>query len=251
MDIAFHVTENDLEAVRRLVRENGDNPLVEIRRERNVRGETPPLTEEGCWQAHMMCLLTTQQRSGPTSHVHRFLTTRPFPLRLAALPEADQRKEFIQRTLQNSGGIRRNGVIADHACRNLQWFSGAGWGELSELLESLGAVDDHLVEREVADQVADAFHGFGPKQSRNFLQVLGLTCYEIPVDSRIVKWLRSELEFPLALQSATLSDREHYRLISEGIRQLCETAGIYPCEFDAMVFSRIEGDAWADVDPAF
>jgi len=251
MDIAFHVTESDLDAVRRLVGENGKNSLVEVRRERNVCRKIPPLTPERCWKAHMMCLLTTQQRSGPASHVHRFLTKSPFPLRLSELPNADARKRFIQETLKNSGGIRRNGVIADQACRNLKWFTDAGWSELSGRLTTLSANDDHLMERATADQIADTFHGFGPKQSRNFLQVLGLTRYEIPIDSRIVKWLRSALNFPLALQSSTLSDREHYRLVSEAIRQLCEAAGIYPCEFDAMVFSRLEGEAWADVDPEF
>ena len=38
-------------------------------------------------------------------------------------------------------------------------------------------------ERQAADYFADHFAGFGPKQSRNLLQSLGLARYEVPIDS--------------------------------------------------------------------
>jgi hypothetical protein len=36
----------------------------------------------------------------------------------------------------------------------------------------------------VAGYIQETFEGFGPKQSRNLLQALGLTRYEIPIDIR-------------------------------------------------------------------
>ena len=39
-------------------------------------------------------------------------------------------------------------------------------------------------ERETARWIASRLVGFGPKQSRNLLQSLGLGRYEIPLDSR-------------------------------------------------------------------
>jgi hypothetical protein len=38
-------------------------------------------------------------------------------------------------------------------------------------------------ERKCAEMINDTLLGFGPKQSRNLLQRLGLTKYEIPIDS--------------------------------------------------------------------
>lgn len=82
--------------------------------------------------------------------------------------------------------------------------------------------------------------GFGPKQSRNLLQILGLTIYEIPIDSRIAKWLNTKLEFPLTVSAITLQDLNFYNFVSDAIQNLCEKSNVKPCLFDASVF--IEGD---------
>jgi hypothetical protein len=85
--------------------------------------------------------------------------------------------------------------------------------------------------------------GLGPKQSRNFLQCLGLTRYEIPIDSRITKWL-NDFGFPVALGAAALSDPDYYAFVNDGVRELCKAAGTYPCVFDAVVFSRVDKGGW-------
>jgi len=48
---------------------------------------------------------------------------------------------------------------------------------------------EHIkIEREACILLQE-LKGIGPKQSRNLRQALGLLRYEIPIDSRIVKWL--------------------------------------------------------------
>jgi hypothetical protein len=43
------------------------------------------------------------------------------------------------------------------------------------------------------ETTASVGKGVGPTQARNLLQSLGLTWYEIPLDSRVVRWLRDRL----------------------------------------------------------
>lgn len=94
-------------------------------------------------------------------------------------------------------------------------------------------------ERAVANYIEDTFKGFGPKQSRNLLQMLGLTQYEIPIDSRLSTWLNPCLS-PVALTSPLLGDRAFYEFVQAGIQELCRQAGTVPCLFDASVFAAME-----------
>ncbi len=85
--------------------------------------------------------------------------------------------------------------------------------------------------------------GFGPKKARNLLQELGLTIYEIPIDSRITKWL-NKFGFPFKLSSTALSDRNYYNMILDGFQRVCEETGIYPCVLDAAIFASFDQESW-------
>lgn len=84
--------------------------------------------------------------------------------------------------------------------------------------------------------LATHFDRIGPKHSRNLLQILGLTRYEIPLDGRVTKWLNDDLGFAFDVSAASLSDPDYYDLISEGVQQLCATAEVLPCVLDAAVY---------------
>ena len=83
------------------------------------------------------------------------------------------------------------------------------------------------------------YEGFGPKQSRNFWQELGLTRYEFVLDSRVIKWLK-QIKFPLPLSSEALSNEEYYVFLSDILRELCIKADILPCMLDASVFASYD-----------
>jgi thermostable 8-oxoguanine DNA glycosylase len=89
------------------------------------------------------------------------------------------------------------------------------------------------------------FEGFGPKQARNFLQALGLTRYEIPIDSRVTDWLNRN-GFPLELTAAALADRNYYLFILDAIQRLCEKAEIFPCLLDAAIFSAADSSEFTE-----
>jgi hypothetical protein len=196
----------------------------------------------------MMCLLTTQQKSGPTSAVARILRAKPFPLRLSDVKNARDPEKFILRELENFGGIRRPPTISEQAASNLFWFAGKGWRELKSRLLGIENRTNYKKERNVAYWLAENMKGLGPKQSRNFIQSLGLSRYEIPIDSRITKWLRDEFDFPLPISSSSLSDLEYYCLVNDIIRDLCRRAGTYPCILDAVIFARVDNGQWNDLE---
>jgi hypothetical protein len=104
------------------------------------------------------------------------------------------------------------------------------------------------IEAEVANYFDSTFRGFGPKQSRNVLQELGLTRYEIPIDSRVTKWLNDEIELPFQVSSTALSDSHIYELVLDGICKLCEECDSLPCVLDASIFSG--QDEYPTADPA-
>ena len=91
----------------------------------------------------------------------------------------------------------------------------------------------------MAKLLKENLKGIGPKQSRNLLQDLGVTSYETPIDSRIIKWLNN-FGFPIPLSSQALQDEHYYNFVSDILFQLCEKANIKPCILDAAVFSSFE-----------
>ena len=82
--------------------------------------------------------------------------------------------------------------------------------------------------------------GFGPKQARNLWQWLGLTRYEIPIDSRVAKWVNGgNLSFKI--DSKKLGAGRYYELLADQIRVICVAAEVLPCVLDACIFAAADG----------
>jgi thermostable 8-oxoguanine DNA glycosylase len=99
-------------------------------------------------------------------------------------------------------------------------------------------------ERKSVEIIIDNLKGFGPKQSRNLLQSLGLTKFEIPIDSRITKWLTA-FGFPMKLSATALSDKNYYNFVLDGFQKICEACDIFPCVMDAAIFSSFD-EEWPE-----
>jgi thermostable 8-oxoguanine DNA glycosylase len=74
---------------------------------------------------------------------------------------------------------------------------------------------------------------------------LGLTRYEIPIDSGITKWL-NDYGLIVKVTEKGLSDENYYNFISDGLQHLCKKVRIYPCVLDAVIFSSFEKDEWPE-----
>jgi hypothetical protein len=92
------------------------------------------------------------------------------------------------------------------------------------------------LERKTAHLLSDRLAGIGPKQARNILQELGLTRYEIPIDSRVAGWLGENLGWNIP--NSDLSDAKGYEFWLDRIQATCDSAGVLPTLFDAAAFEE-------------
>jgi hypothetical protein len=193
--------------------------------------------------------------SGPTPKAPGFaggylLQITPYPLDFDKISLANDPRSAIETAIRNSGGIRFHGKIATDLAENFSKLEDAYWDEtLNRCNQLTGQGTSQSSERSVAHFIADTFRGFGPKQSRNLLQALGLTRYEIPIDSRITKWLRKS-NFPVPISASLLADPDYYDFVLDGFQKLSAAADIFPCELDAIIFAQADNGAWSLQDIA-
>jgi hypothetical protein len=237
MEISWKIQESEIIQIKEFIKHN-NNPVVKRRLDRNVNRQKVQIDKDVILRTILMCLLTSQQRSGPTSRITHFLNQEPFPITFDKIEKVNNTEDFIRTILKQNGLNRYINKIPRFFLTNLNYIQRTNW-EIIEILKSLDFQASKSAEREIADMIDDIFVGFGPKQSRNFLQSIGLTRYEIPIDSRITKWL-NDFGFPVTLSSSALQDKGYYHFVSDGIQELCERAGLYPCILDAAIFSSFD-----------
>lgn len=243
MKIYWNISQTDIDKVKKVIADN-KNSLLLSRQIRNVKKQNIVLDKEIVVKKMIMCLLTSQQRSGPNSAVRQFLRLEQFPITIEKLTSNNNVEEFIKNTLIQNNLTRYVNKISSFFASNFSQMVDSNWTLIREL-EDLKISNSKIKERDFADKLANDFIGFGPKQSRNFLQSLGLTKYEIPIDSRIMTWLK-DFGFPVTLTTSALGDKGYYHFILDGIQELCEKAEIYPCILDAAIFSSFDNGEWID-----
>lgn len=248
MNINWNISQSDIDKVKKVIAEN-ENAFLQARQLRNVDKQNIVIDKDKIIKTMIMCLLTSQQRSGPNSTVGQFLRLDPFPVTHEKLKVVNNVEKFIMDTLQQNGLTRYVNRISSFFASNYGKIVERNWTLINDL-EKLKTSDTKINERNIADNLANDFKGFGPKQSRNFLQALGLTKYEIPIDSRITTWL-NDFGFPVTLTSSPLGDKGYYHFVSDGLQELCEKAEIYPCILDAAIFSSFDNDEWTDKNTIF
>lgn len=243
MKIEITFSQDDVARVRDVVTSMAGHDIVVERRERNVNRRGIDLSRATIWERQIGCLLTTQQKSSEDSAVQRFIRSKSPLLLLHQCEEAKDIVRLAESELSAFGGIRRTTVIPKQIAHNFHRLTAGGWNKLDALLSPLGqAPQSKEAERVCATEIDKLLKGFGPKQSRNLLQWLGLTRHEIPIDSRVIKWLRElgNSDSLHLLSSAALGETEYYCCIMDTIQALCAEAEVIPCIFDASVFASFE-----------
>jgi thermostable 8-oxoguanine DNA glycosylase len=244
MNLTWEIEEQDIEKVVSFYIKWSNDPFVRLRLKRNIERPRPRITKDHLWMTLVGCLLTTQQRSGPGSAVKRFLDANPFPLNYKECSSKDDLEAFARETITSFGGIRRAPTIARWLSNNHKALEGGLWPHLLSRAEEVNVSDNPALERETAHFLAKHLDGIGPKQSRNLLQWVGVSKYEIPIDSRITKWLnRNILKYHLSAN--LLADYTYYDMVSDGIQLLCKRADIWPCMLDAAIFTSFDG-GWSE-----
>lgn len=244
MKVLWKVSKRDIHKAKAFYNAHKHDLAVLDRIERNIKKVHPDFSKVIFWKSMVSCLLTTQQKSGPDSSVSKFRNTRSFPLNYSKCKRSTNLKNLVEKTITKFGGIRRGKTIAEEVEHNFLWLENDGWRIIKGIVGELNKnhkdrTRRKSIERKAAEIISDNLKGFGPKQSRHLLQDLGLTKYEIPIDSRITKWL-NDFGFPVILSAAALGDRNYYNFVLDGFQRFCEACDIYPCVMDAAIFSSFD-----------
>jgi len=245
MQLLWQVDPSDVAKVKAFYEKHCKNAFVQTRIATNLAEDKPVITKELFWDRMVGCLLTTQQRSGPDSAVSRFVLTNPPPLNYRICIEQNNLAEFARKVLSEFGGLLYYNNISKFLSANLPFLENGGWESTIQHLEEVRLNSSPETERLAAAFIDDSFKGFGPKQSRNILQGLGISKYEIPIDSRITKWLNA-FGFPVELTANALQDRNYYNFVSDGFQRLCVACEIMPCVLDAAIFSSFDEGKWTE-----
>jgi len=246
MEFQINCSPDEIKKFQDIISNNQNRDFVMKRIERNVSGQFQKPSQEEIWQTMVMCLLTSQQRSSSQSSVNKFLDEKPFRLSLDKLDKVDNIESFVLSEIKEFRGIRFGPKIAEQVKDNLKELKMGGWEKINDyvlkLLEQRKQTprpEHYQLEREAARLISNVYLGFGPKQSRNFWQELGLTRYEFVLDSRVNKWLR-QIGFPIPLSSMSMGEEEFYCFLSDILRDLCIKADVLPCVLDAAIFSSYD-----------
>jgi len=239
MKLLWEIEESDIQKVKSFYERNKDNPFVHERIKRNINKQNVKISKDIFFKVMVSCLLTTKQRSGPNSAVTKFINAKPFPLQYDDCIKQNNLKKYILTILNSHAGLRRKNKIAEEIETNLRLLENGLWEKIFEIIENLLSNSSVVNERKAAQYISDNLKGFGPKQSRNLLQSLGVTIYEIPIDSRITKWL-NEFGFPIKLSATALADHNYYNFVSDGFQKICKACDIKPCVMDAVIFSSFD-----------
>jgi len=245
MKLLWEFDPQDIARVRDFYEKHCEEPLVKSRISANLRTDKPRTSKGEFWDHMVGCLLSTQQRSGPESPVTKFILTKPSPLNYSICAKQDDLADFARAVLTDFGGLRRSTIIGKELAANMSFLRDGGWEPTLRHLDDLRTSSSPETEKRVAAFVDDNFKGFGPKQSRNLLQGLGLSRFEIPIDSRITKWLNA-IGFPVKLTANALQDRNYYNFVSDGFQKLCEACDVMPCVLDAAIFSSFDEGKWTE-----
>jgi len=169
---------------------------------------------------------------------------KPFPFSYAICSEQENLTEYVTRTLKSYKGIMYYNNIGTSVGKNYRWFSNGGWDKFEGLINPLikqrkqiPALEDQKIERKACEELRSYLQGIGTKQARNYLQLLGLTRYEVPIDSRFLSWF-NELGIPITLNPKALSYAPTYNAVLDKIQELCVKADVLPCILDACVYGR-------------
>lgn len=242
MRIWIEHTRQDVEQVRRLVARPEHQQRIN-RRRADWATQPNEITDTTLWYSMIACLVTSQQRSGEGSHVEAFLARDPLPVNLSVCRQAQHVGEFVARTL-SAAGLRFGPRIGEFCRMNLAAFSPTridpALCSLRDLLANHTPAKERATARLFQKDAAHGLWGLGPKQSRNLLLNLGLMRHELPLDSRVAKWMRANLSDEgsrLVLSPAALMDEDYYSFVVDGVQRLCEEAGVLPSEFDAAAFA--------------
>lgn len=236
MEINWVISDTDISKLAGFINRNISNPEVSYRISRNIEHQNLELNQDGIIYSLLASLMVSHSKFGKILPV---IQEKPFPFQYAIIANVSSIKEYILAYFKKTGITLDESRIPEFFATNFNLLDNYEWEILTPLSQLLYKKKDKLAERELADKIDTMFKGFGAIEARIFLQNLGLSKYEIPLDPVICEWFNN-FGFPLNLSVTALQDRNYYHFVSDGIQLLCEKAGVYPCVLEAAIRSNCD-----------
>lgn len=234
MEINWNISASDIARLTGFMREHSLNLEVNERIARNIQYQNLELNQDKviCSLLYGLLFHNPKYRKMIT-----LIQAKPFPFQYGIIANVHNIKEYIQLYFKQNGFILDENKIPDFFATNVNLLEAHDWDLLNSLSKLLYKKTDKQAERAMADQIDTMFKGFGAIEARIFLQHLGLSKYEIPLDTVISDWF-NDFGFPITMSVAALQDRNFYHFVSDGIQLLCEKVEVYPCVLEAAI--RVE-----------
>ena len=137
MSLSWEISDDDIATTQNFIKKYMNCDNAQKRVVDNVVLPAPIVTKEIMWEVMFDCLLSSMQRSGPTSPIANFLNTKPFPLPLSTCQSAQHLGLFVERTLSEHNCNRFRKQIGVSSEENLQFFTGNKWSEFKNILSPL------------------------------------------------------------------------------------------------------------------
>lgn len=225
-----------LENIRKVIIDNKDSELAKERKTKNIEKKGIDLSKNNVWKVLIGCEITSQQKSGEGSPTDQLLKSNSS---LFDFNYCKNNYDFIPEELKRFN-LRRYNKIAEWLILIIKEWELGEWETLEKKLSLLKKDHSQEDEKQVLNYLKSGkYKGLGLKQSRNFLQWLGLSIYEIPIDSRVIKVLENcgcnFVPGPSALQDDTT-----YEYLENGLQMISKELQILPCELDACFFMSLE-----------
>ena len=243
MENKWVISKKDIEKIQNICKQKSSHKIYQERLLKNINNKINIyINKEILWESIFKCLLSTRQNSNKDSTINKFIRDNYHSICLSNIIIKTNIEDYILQLLKEVHGIRRYNIIAKEATVIYNFLLKSNWSLLEKIEDLINNKGNKESERNLSNYITNEkdLKGLGPKQSRNLLQMLGATIYEIPIDTRITKWLNENKIFPFKINSNMLSDIEFYCFINDVIIELCEKANVKPCLFDAAVFSLYE-----------
>ena len=239
MKAIWKIDTEVLENIRLIVNKNITSEIVEERKLRNIKKQDIDLSKDNIWKILIGCQITTQQKSGKGSVTSKFMESKSDLLDYALCE--NKNANFFEKELIK-GSLRRNKNISEWLYQTKEELKNGEWNILINHLESLKKAHSINEEREVVNYLRNGnYKGLGLKQSRNFLQWLGLTEYVVPIDSRVCKALKN-CGCTFVPGYSGLQDECTYEFFEDGLQIVSEKLGIMPCILDACLFGSFDSE---------
>ena len=177
-----------LENIRKVIIDNIDSKLAKERKSKNIEKKGIDLSKNNVWKILVGCEITSRQKSGENSPTDQLLKSGS---KLFDFNYCKNNHNFIIDELKKFN-LRRYNTIAEWLILIIKEWELGEWDILQKKLTLLKKDHSKEDEKQVIDYLRSGkYKGLGLKQSRNFLQWLGLSIYEIPIDSRVIKVLEN------------------------------------------------------------